>query len=163
PYSLRDGATFRRDPNPSPRKASRQIGYDLAFRSFDEADQLLRRLLLAGDDAGPQRSLSLRRWVACDLRPNRHSSSVRSSSWPVSRARLGFAGRSLPDLFGLRRLFSRRLEVLGADPAENHARGHDHVLGLLAAEVEAFEDALVAHRLGVLLLLALGPADKIVC
>src|SRR5690606_14998065 len=151
---------FRSDPDAAAGKASRQIGYDLTVRSFDEADELLRRLLLARDDAGPQRSMTLRHRLFCDLCPNRHSFSVHSQTWLASRARSGFAGCGLVDLLGLQLL--SRLEVFWSDPTKDHTRRHDHVLGFFAADVEDFEDALVAHRLAVLVLLALGPADEIV-
>src|SRR3990172_12787067 len=68
---------------------------------------------------------------------------------------------------GLLRLARRRLglrldEVLGLHPTREHAGRHDDLLGVLAPGVEAIEHALVANGLGILLLLALGPADEVV-
>jgi len=41
---------------PRPRQPPRQIGHDVALRPDDEADHPLRRTLLAGRDAGAQRT-----------------------------------------------------------------------------------------------------------
>src|SRR5690606_33336218 len=56
------------------------------------------------------------------------------------------------------RLFRRRCDVFGLQPAGLDAGGEDHGLRLLAADIEAIQRAFVLHRLRILVLLALGPA-----
>ena len=83
--------------------------------------------------------------------------SVRPPAWIGAGVRLGL------DLgIGLR-VGRRRVEAPGevglGDPAGLDAGLHDHLLGLLARQLEAVEHAGVAHALAVL---ALGPADQVV-
>src|SRR5258705_4833456 len=63
---------------------------------------------------------------------------------------------------GSRLLGAHLVEVFLRNPAGGNAGRHDHVLHVLAGELEALEHALVAHGLGILLLLALRPAGKVV-
>ena len=60
-------------------------------------------------------------------------------------------------------VFGRGLfDIFSLDPAGMNASGHDHVFDVRPRQLEAVEEALVPDGLGVLFLLALGPADELV-
>src|SRR5262245_15670691 len=94
------------------------------------------------------------------------AAALRHGHLRLDRHRRG--GRLLGELgrFGGRRggrlLSVHLVEVLLRDPARGDARRHDHVLDVLARELEALEHSLVPDRLGILLPLALRPAGQIV-